>query len=254
MVELGSRSAIGEAYGGRSSPFWYDAAAFHELLLAAGAQPVRSLVAQLDGCTGAKAGEIVGAAGLERVHCQDVSREEATRLLEVARQEARPVNPRLARIGKDLFACSYATRNGTAMMGSTEPQAEIPYVVEAWAVKTPHEPDFDLQVVLVNRTPITAELNIWRAHDKDLVLQGCGIDLDSSDAPKKGGYAVVLSLITPYCPITSDGKALTSSRSPPPSSTPLLRRSGRRSERRPGTSGSRRRTSSSRIWRTSSQT
>jgi hypothetical protein len=174
-----SKTARGEAYGGRSSRFWYDAAAFHELLLAAGAQPVRSLVARLDGI----------------------------RLLEVARQEARPVNPeRLGRIGKDLFSCSYASRNGTALMGSTEPQAEIPYVVEAWAMKTPDDPDFDLQV-LINRTPITAAVSIWRADDKDLVLQGCGIDTYSSEAPKKSGYAIVLNLITPYCPITSDGKA-----------------------------------------------
>jgi hypothetical protein len=39
----------GETYDGRSSPYWYDAAHFHELLLAFGAQPVRELIAQLDG-------------------------------------------------------------------------------------------------------------------------------------------------------------------------------------------------------------
>jgi hypothetical protein len=58
-------AGAGEIYKGRSSPFWYDAAQFHELLLAYGAQPLRSLIAQLDGCTGGKAGEIVAAAGLD---------------------------------------------------------------------------------------------------------------------------------------------------------------------------------------------
>jgi hypothetical protein len=36
-------TGTGKSYDGRSSPFWYDAAQFHELLLAFGAQPVRSL-------------------------------------------------------------------------------------------------------------------------------------------------------------------------------------------------------------------
>ena len=39
---------------------------FIELLYAGGDIPVRELVAQLDGCSGGKAGEIVAAAGLSR--------------------------------------------------------------------------------------------------------------------------------------------------------------------------------------------
>ena len=56
----------GNRYEGKSSPFWYDPVQFHELILAHGSQPLRGLVAQLDGCTGGKAGEIVTAAGLDR--------------------------------------------------------------------------------------------------------------------------------------------------------------------------------------------
>jgi hypothetical protein len=67
-IELAEEVAgVGKSYEGRSSPFWYDAGQFHELLLACGTQPVRSLVAELDGCTGGKAGEIVSAARLDRV-------------------------------------------------------------------------------------------------------------------------------------------------------------------------------------------
>jgi hypothetical protein len=36
-----------------------DVMQFHELLYASGARPERELIADLDGCTGAKAGEIV---------------------------------------------------------------------------------------------------------------------------------------------------------------------------------------------------
>jgi hypothetical protein len=42
----------GETYAGVTSAWWYDGAHFHELLLASGAQPVRSVIAQLDGCSG----------------------------------------------------------------------------------------------------------------------------------------------------------------------------------------------------------
>jgi hypothetical protein len=40
---------------------------FHELLDASGKLPVRELLTHLDGCTGAKAGEIVAEAGLNRM-------------------------------------------------------------------------------------------------------------------------------------------------------------------------------------------
>jgi hypothetical protein len=44
----------GESYKGKTSPFWFDPVAFHELILAHGDQPLRALVAQFDGCTGGR--------------------------------------------------------------------------------------------------------------------------------------------------------------------------------------------------------
>jgi hypothetical protein len=131
-------ASIGKVYEGRSSPFWYDAAAFHEVILACGSQPVRSLIAQLDGCTGGKAGEIVGAAGLDRMVCEDINRQQATRLLEAARKEARKVSPeRLGHVGRDAFPGHwYAIQCGTVSMGNSKPYADMPFVVEAWARKT----------------------------------------------------------------------------------------------------------------------
>jgi hypothetical protein len=157
-------SGAGEQYRGRSSPYWYDAAQFHELLLAYGAQPVRSLVAQLDGCSGGKAGEILSAAHLDRARCQDVRRQQAIKLLEIARAHVRPVTPeRLGRVGQSAFPShKYAEQFGTAELGSTRPQAVIPYVVEAWArctsgpVKKATD-NVDISV-LVNRTPITGRV------------------------------------------------------------------------------------------------
>jgi hypothetical protein len=76
----------GQSYAGKTSPHWYDAATFHELLYAGGNRPVRDLIANLDGCSGGKAGEIVSAARLGRATCASVTREQAERLLEIAQR------------------------------------------------------------------------------------------------------------------------------------------------------------------------
>jgi|SRR5215471_2412248 len=80
---------LGTSYLGKSSPWWYDAAQFHELLFASGNRPVRDLIANLDGCTGGKAGEIVARAGLERTVCRDVTAPQAVKLLGRSRARLR---------------------------------------------------------------------------------------------------------------------------------------------------------------------
>ena len=106
----------GQSYTGKSSPHWYDAAQFHELLYASGARPVRDLVANLDGCTGGKAGEIVASAGLDRVLCRDVTRKQAEKLLRRRPGAARPVAPqRLGAVGPaTFFDHAYACASGVA--------------------------------------------------------------------------------------------------------------------------------------------
>jgi hypothetical protein len=213
--QAAAASRAGASYDGRSSAYWYDAPQFHELLLACGNQSVRGLIAELDGCTGGKAGDIVDAAGLERMVCADINRQRAIRLLKVARQQTRPVRPeRLGGIGRNGFPAdgmSYAVERGTVELGSIEPLAKIPFVVEAWARSTSafaKKATDDVCIsVLVNRTPVTDDVNAWRDTKRDLCVQGCGLSHRCSDAPKKGSYEIKLNVTTPYCPITSDGKA-----------------------------------------------
>jgi hypothetical protein len=197
---------IGKSYEGKSSPHWYDAAQFHELILACGAQPVRSLVAQLDGCTGAKAGEIVTAAGLDRMQCQSITREQATKLLMAARKATRPVSPeRLGCVGRGCGK-HYEIKTGIANLGTSSPLAEIPFAVECWVRK--RESDDKVKVdILINRTPTVAEVIAWRDREKDLCLRGSGLNNYTEHAPKKGGYDITVNVTSPYCPITSDGKA-----------------------------------------------
>ena len=124
----------GSSYTGKTSPHWYDAAQFRELLYACGRRPVRELVAQLDGCTGGKAGEIVAQARLGRAICEGVTAVQAAKLLEVARANAKPVTAeRLGAVGPDAMPFfAYARAAGVARFGAAEPEAEIPFVVEAW--------------------------------------------------------------------------------------------------------------------------
>ena len=204
-AQIACHLAQGTTYGGRSSPWWYDLSQFQELLYASGDRPVRELIANLDDCTGAKAGEIVATAGLSRAICKKVTRDQATKLLTAARDNARPVKPeRLGAVGPDAYLDgSYAMSSGVAEFGSIAPLAEIPFVVEMWAGKN-ERPRTDL-MVCINRTPITGAIE--PARDKRAIdAFGCGLAHTIAQAPVASQFSIVMNLITPYVPITSDGK------------------------------------------------
>ena len=169
---------------------------------------MRSLVAELDGCSGGKAGEIAAAARLGRTPCQNVSRAKAAELLGLVRDQTRPVKAdRIGAVGPDLFRNGqYVIKRGSFVMGGSEHGAEIPFVVEVWAAKKEKGNDIDIVWVCVNRTPITGEVEAYRDGDKDICLHGSGLKHYCSSAPKKGGFNIVVHVTTPYCPIVSDGK------------------------------------------------
>ena len=199
-------AVTGKTYAGKSSPWWYDLPQFHELLSASGNRLVRDLIANLDGCTGGRAGEIVAEAGLSRTICGDVSREQAANLLKAARENARPVNPkRLGMVGPEAFPNSaYAAACGAIAFGAAEPLAEIPFIVEAWATENTLASDMRL-TVFVNRTPVAGE--IFATRDKrDIDIYGCGLANAVAQMPKDKNFIIRLNITTPYMPITSDGK------------------------------------------------
>jgi len=198
---------VGQTYGGRSSPHWYDVPNFHDLLSASSTRLVRELVAALDGCTGGKAGEIVDAAGLRRTLCRDVTRPQAAMLLRFARHCAKPVRPeRLGAVGAEMFPdYAYAVVRDTVAFGAEEPHAMIPFVVEAWAAPKDADEGKTSLTMLVNRTPVTG--SIRAARDKrEINVFGCGLRHTVAQAPKDAEFSICLNLITPYMPITSDGK------------------------------------------------
>ena len=202
-AELAGR---GETYRGRSSPHWYDGEAFFDLLQAAGSRSVRELVAELDGCTGAKAGKI--ATAFKARACSILSRAEASALLEAAQRQARPVNPsRLGHVGEvEGWPSFHARGEGTFRCGGIGgPRATIPYVVEPWA-SAGRDAYGNTCSVLVNRTPITGTVSLSR-WQRDLTLSGCGLMSSLRAAPGRSGIDLRINVITPYMPITSDGKA-----------------------------------------------
>jgi hypothetical protein len=202
-AELAGR---GEVYRGRSSPHWYDGEAFFDLLQAAGSRSVRELVAELDGCTGAKAGRI--AIAFKSRACDSLSRTEAALLLEAAQRQARPVSPsRLGHVGQvEGWPPFHSHGEGTFRCGGIGgPRATIPFVVEAWASAERDAYDNSCSV-LVNRTPITGTVGLSR-WQRDLTLDGCGLWSTLRAAPGRSGIDLRINIITPYMPITSDGKA-----------------------------------------------
>ena len=208
-AELACRLAQGKVYVGKSSPWWYDAPQFQELLYASGTMPVRELITNLDGCTGATAGMIVAKAKLNRAGCNSISLEQATDLLEAARLHARPVNAeRLGAVGPDAFSgCAYVQDSGVAKFGSVAPLAEVPFVVETWAEKVHGKAsEFGTRLtVCVNRTPITGEIHAAR-DKRDIDAFGCGLSHTIAQAPTEAQFFLVINITTPYMPITSDGK------------------------------------------------
>ncbi len=206
-AERAIQLAKGDSYRGKTSPFWYDADAFFELLQAAGDRPVRELIAEFDGCSGAKAGKI--AAPFLSRFCVSLTREDAEVLLDSARTLAKPVKAaRLGMIGAtDELPMAYTKFEGMvelkAARGSLN--AMLPYIVEAWVELGDSEGGPDV-VISVNKTPITAEVT---AHiDKtQLALFGAGLKHYVAKIGRAKIAQVVVNVMTPYMPITSDGKA-----------------------------------------------
>jgi hypothetical protein len=192
-------------YAGKTSPHWYDAAAFHDLLLSiqSADMTAREFLMNFDGCS-ASAGSLVD--GFSGRPAKGLTLVEATLLLQRAKASAREVNPqRLGAIGKDAFAGAYASEACFAVL---PPAADgtcvnLPVVVEAWADPDPEESD---AVFMVNGTPCIADASAWyEPKEKTTVIYGPGLRFDVKTG--RTGMYFHVNIITPYMPVTSDGKA-----------------------------------------------
>ena len=185
----------------KTSPHFYDSDSFFELLCSCGERTVRDVIEEFEGCSG-KAGEI--ASQFLGRRASSLTYEESESLLRTARELAKPVSPkRLSLLGKN-FAAHHAKEVGVLHLkpdrGSIP--AELPYTVEAWAAPTDKK---DSITMLVNRTPVTASIDIARSEHKTTVaIFGCGLHHRFKVGRKP--VALTLNVQTPYMAITSDGK------------------------------------------------
>ena len=196
----------GQNYRGKTSPWWYTSRDFHELCLAAKDMTVRDLVSNFEGC-GSQMGTIT--AGFKAKQAPDVTLDEAKILLDRMRSSSEPV--KASRLGKcntepleDAIGY-YARVEGSFKLESNFEVAEIPFVIEAW---TAFGERAEIHVH-VNRTPITGD--VAATHSKtNLLLSGCNLSKEGYAHPIDIGrrpVRVILSIITPYMPITTNGKS-----------------------------------------------
>lgn len=204
----------GTKYTGRSSPWWYSAAAFYELLQAAGTLPIEELIGQLEGLSakekinavitcyrvGSTRGVGDGTALLGKP-CAELTPEDAADILRVCRHLSKPVNhDRLGRVGPREDFTGYARETGTF----TRDGAAIPFVVEAWAIR-------DMRpgiMVCVNRTPVVTQIGVYRDEKGvEYTIHGGGLSHGVEVGRRsKGDYRLVVNVIAPLVPLTSSGK------------------------------------------------
>jgi hypothetical protein len=131
---------------------------------------------------------------------------EAARLLSRAKLAAREVNPsRLGAIGEGAFAGAYAYNSCYTVLprGADGGQVKLPVVVEAWADPAPEDSS---AVFMVNATPCVVNASArYERKDKTTVVYGPGLKLVVKTG--KTGICLYVNIITPYMPVTSDGKA-----------------------------------------------
>lgn len=196
--------ATGPMYAGRTSPFWYDSDSFVELLLASGTRTVRDLVAEFDGCTGATAGRI--SAPYRGRRAAEVDRDEADTLLQAMRAASRPVRPeRLGYVGPiGMLPAAYVRETGMFVIFAARGNvsANIPFVVEAWAELADSAMSTEF-LVHVNRTPMTGESSAEWHGKSGMGVFGGGL---GHKVKTKEPMRFWLNIITPYMPITTDGK------------------------------------------------
>ena len=190
--------ASGNSYKGKTSGYWYSSESFFELVQSHDGN-ISDLISQFEGCTGTKAGRIL--SNFKGRKSNTFSFEESEELLHLIRENSKNVKAnRLGNIDENIVEKhGYCKAEGRFTIDSTRGKfnAEIPFVVEAWVKQN----EYNELITLINKTPITGD--IWLTQEKNKSsIYGCGIYKQLNIKKSK----VILNIITPYMPITSDGK------------------------------------------------
>jgi DNA topoisomerase VI subunit B len=201
-------SRKGTMYSGKSSPYWYTSEAFFELINAAN-MPTENFVALF--CGPKKTAEIVEQFNFEYegtiTETKQFTFKAAESMLKLMRKEAKPMSAKtLGEVGDSFADIEHFKKAGEFTIRSArgEFKAEIPIVVEAWVGIMKGDPARlkSSLTICVNKSPVTADVNV-STKQAATTIWGGGLYIDVKSRPAN----FYLNIITPYMPITSDGKA-----------------------------------------------
>lgn len=194
-------SNIGSDFPKQTSPLWYSSDAFYEVVNAYNG-PISELLEhftltknQIQAII-SKHGDSTGSA---------VTFEESEQLLTSLREYSKPINhKKLGRIGgynglKSFY--SYITGTHKNEPGRGGIAAEIPFIVEVWGDLAPDKESVSI-ATMVNKTCINGTMKTQYIDNKRQALFGCGLSHGFASPPVQ----IVINIVTPYMPITSDGK------------------------------------------------
>ncbi|WP_315069330.1 hypothetical protein [uncultured Clostridium sp.] len=188
----------GEHFTCKTSAYWYTSEAFFELVNAY-SEDIYSLCLYFEGINKNKAKDI--SKHFDNIPAKEMSFEDSEELLRLLRYDTRPIkHKKLGYCGdQDGIYGQYIKKASILTMSSVKGNfdAEIPYIVEGWIIFQERQH----VEVLVNKTPITGEMETWMSKN-ELCIAGCGLMHGFKSKPAQ----VILNVITPYMPITSDGK------------------------------------------------
>lgn len=195
--------ARGENFKCKTSPLWYTSEAFYELVNAYNSDMI-NLLLLFEGTNKNKLKYIFSTKIDLYRNANSFSFEETEDILGILRSNSIFKYVKHAKLGyvDDVFdgMGEYARKTDEFWVSSTKGRwdAKIPFTVESWLrVQEKFNPS-----VFVNKTLITGEFSYW--YDKGTMkLFRCGLNVDVKMKPAQ----LVLNIITPYMPITSDGKS-----------------------------------------------
>ena len=191
----------GTLYSGQTSPFWYDSDSFHSLLETCGdGISVEEFISNFDGCSGVK-GKKITTAYLGR-NANSLSFEESEQLLQGALASAKVVtHQRIGIVGKLPISLAYHKLKTTITLDAAKGRynATLPVVVEMWAV-----PKKMGSYLFVNKTITTATIQT-SFQGKYAIMYYGGLET-WFEKKITTPLAIWINVLTPYMPITSDGK------------------------------------------------
>ena len=182
----------------KTSPFWYTSEAFFELLNAYRGN-LYDFLLYFEGMSTKKIENLFLGSELPT---SVFSFEDSENILATLRENTTKVNiKKLGSIGDNYTGLGeYAKKAGefTVLSAKGEHHAKIPFLVETW-VRI--QESFN-HSIYVNKTPITGEYHAW--YEKGtMTLYGLGLSLEVKSKKSQ----MVINVMTPYMPITSDGKS-----------------------------------------------